>query len=121
MPYLGTPKVIPTPDFRIFPGGRKRRKTLEKPGVRNPGVGITFGLLDIITAVTITIINSVTSTIINSISITIINSITITIINSITITITTIIIISIIISSIVLPPAALRPLRLTRGRDNVII
>ena len=23
----GTPKVIPTPDFRISPGGRKHRKT----------------------------------------------------------------------------------------------
>ena len=26
---VGTPKVIPTPDFRISPGGRKHRKTQE--------------------------------------------------------------------------------------------
>ena len=29
MYILGTPKVIPTPDFRISPGGRKHRKTQE--------------------------------------------------------------------------------------------
>ena len=26
---IGTPKVIPTPDFRISPGGRTHRKTQE--------------------------------------------------------------------------------------------
>ena len=46
---IGIQKVIPTPDFRISPGGRKHRKTQEnreQPGGRNPGVGISFGLLD---------------------------------------------------------------------------
>ena len=46
--YSGTQKVIPTPDFRIYPGARKYRKTQENwklSGGRDSGVGITFWLL----------------------------------------------------------------------------
>ena len=45
---LGTLKVIPTPDVRISPRGRKHRKAQddeEKPGGRNPGMGISVWLL----------------------------------------------------------------------------
>ena len=47
------PKSHPTPDFRISPGGRKRRKPRdneEEPGGRNPGMGISSWLLGLVCA-----------------------------------------------------------------------
>ena len=45
---LGTRKVIPTPDFRISPDGRKHRgaqENKEQPGGRSWGVGISSRML----------------------------------------------------------------------------
>ena len=42
---IGTQKVIPTPDFRVSPGGRQTQENKDLPGGRNWGVGTSVGLL----------------------------------------------------------------------------